>query len=538
MKFGEKYELLESLTTGGVETFVANDKVRGERVLVHIIEGEAQKPNQPTAQWVLEAFRRVAPEPPGLVLETGRYSGTLYAYLVTKMPDEAALQGWVRLYRSQARETQEIPASPGKLTPESEFPTADLGPKAASPAPGSVTQLFRELDPDSKPGGPSAPLKDLPKEPSTPMEQPSRLLPNVKSALDRSAVRPAAPDSDAVPPGISVPAKVEPNISDPANSFSSLFTPRNVSRENARTSQEGPRPGEFTSFFQGPFRVEGPSETPVASPPQTAEPPRKSVGDFTAMFNRPLAEEPPPAQGVAGNEPAGSGFTGWFSNPNIVGRTSGTPVAPSGAFERSVAEDLSVFPAPKGPTVPSPPLPPPHPASYVAPALPVVSVPAPPIFPNPTFPNSTFPNPTFPNPKIEKPAAAFSPDGATNAFHRPAAEPVPSQPAPPSGPSAYTQIISARSPGHAGSSKPASPNSPASPGFPTPSMPALPAIAPPPMPPAPAMPKIALPPPPKAPKLDKVAVAEPSVSYWPLILTLTVLFFIAALLVLYFVLKH
>ena len=46
MKFGEKYELLESLTTGGVETFVANDKVRGERVLVHILEGEAQKPKE------------------------------------------------------------------------------------------------------------------------------------------------------------------------------------------------------------------------------------------------------------------------------------------------------------------------------------------------------------------------------------------------------------------------------------------------------------------------------------------------------------
>src|ERR1700729_2669658 len=183
MKFGEKYELLESLTTGGVETFVANDKVRGERVLVHIIEGEAQKPNQPTVQWVLEAFRRVAPEPPGLVLETGRYSGTLYAYLVTKMPDEAALQGWVRLYRLQARETQEIPAPPPKPTPESEFPTAEMvEPKAASPAPGSVTQLFRELDPDSKPGGPGAPFEELSKEPSKSMEQPSRLLPNVKPA--------------------------------------------------------------------------------------------------------------------------------------------------------------------------------------------------------------------------------------------------------------------------------------------------------------------------------------------------------------------
>ena len=67
MKFGEKYELLESLTTGAVETFVANDKIRGERVLVHILHGDPQKPNQPTVQWVLDSFRRVAPEPVGLV---------------------------------------------------------------------------------------------------------------------------------------------------------------------------------------------------------------------------------------------------------------------------------------------------------------------------------------------------------------------------------------------------------------------------------------------------------------------------------------
>ena len=126
MKFGEKYELLESLTTGGVETFVANDKVRGERVLVHILEGEAQKPNQPTVQWVLEAFRRIAPEPAALVLETGRYSGTLYAYLVTKMPEQAALANWVRLYQSQGRDTQEIPKPAGKPTPGSEAPTANL----------------------------------------------------------------------------------------------------------------------------------------------------------------------------------------------------------------------------------------------------------------------------------------------------------------------------------------------------------------------------------------------------------------------------
>jgi hypothetical protein len=55
------------------------------------------------------------------------------------------------------------------------------------------------------------------------------------------------------------------------------------------------------------------------------------------------------------------------------------------------------------------------------------------------------------------------------------------------------------------------------------------------MPPPPAIPKIAAPP---APKPPKAALPEPPASYWPLILTLTVLFFIAVLLVLYFVLKH
>ena len=100
MKFEEKYELLESLTSGKVETFVANDKLRGERVVVHILHCDPQKPNQPTVQWVLDSFRQVAPEPAGLVLETGRYGGTLYAYLVTRMPDKAVLRSWVQQYLS------------------------------------------------------------------------------------------------------------------------------------------------------------------------------------------------------------------------------------------------------------------------------------------------------------------------------------------------------------------------------------------------------------------------------------------------------
>ena len=55
------------------------------------------------------------------------------------------------------------------------------------------------------------------------------------------------------------------------------------------------------------------------------------------------------------------------------------------------------------------------------------------------------------------------------------------------------------------------------------------------MPAAPALPKMTAP---AFPKAAKVPIPQPTASYWPLILTLTVLFFIAVLLVLYFALKH
>src|SRR5580658_5252700 len=156
MKFGDKYELLESLTTGAVETFVANDKVRGERVLVHILHGEPQKPNQPTVQWVLDAFRRVAPEPVGLVLEAGRYSGTLYAYLITKLPEETALRGWVQQYKSRPRDAQETTATLVSPAPESKAPAANPTPTERPQTTSSVTQLLREFEPPAKSTAPSA----------------------------------------------------------------------------------------------------------------------------------------------------------------------------------------------------------------------------------------------------------------------------------------------------------------------------------------------------------------------------------------------
>lgn len=555
MKFGEKYELLESLTTGAVETFVANDKVRGERVLVHILHGDPQKPNQPTVQWVLDSFRRVAPEPVGLVLETGRYSGTLYAYLVTKLPEETALRGWVKQYKAQARDTQEIPAPPASLpppTPESKAATAEVAmknlpqvpfpPTPGSASPVSVTQLLRDFDPPTKSAPPTSP--SMPPPPLQPAP-----LPPISSAGGQSGLHsalPWAPESAR----ISAAPKADPNAGSPAESFRPDFARNFPSPVTTPPAKEGPKLGEFTSFFQGPFRGDVPSETPAISPRQ--EVPQKPVGDFTSVFGsvKPQKEDPPPAPGIAGNEPAGS-FTGWFT-PEVSARISSTG-APPGLPRANPGPGLSASPLPASglhvpdpadsslpsstfPAAPKDPFTPPKPVSYVAPA--------PPIFPIPVPSNAPMPKPPM------MPQPALGSDGATGAFSRPVGDAPPAPPQEiPSGPSSYTRIISARpapaedAQGGEGPAKAAG-----SPAFAMPAL-AVPKMAPPPLPPPPVPPKPAFAAPaapkmpaapklPAAPKAPKVGVPEPPVSYWPLILILTVLFFAAALLVLYFVLKH
>ena len=150
MKFSEKYELLESLTTGAIETFAANDRIRGERVLVHIVECVPQKPDQTTAEWVLESFRKLAPEPAGPVLETGKYSGAKYGYVVIKPADENVVKAWVRRYELHVEDTKETKVHPSQTgfsapaaAPRMEPP---IPPKEPPQAPGQMTQLFRDFD--------------------------------------------------------------------------------------------------------------------------------------------------------------------------------------------------------------------------------------------------------------------------------------------------------------------------------------------------------------------------------------------------------
>lgn len=58
----------------------------------------------PTIEWVMQAFNKVAPTPKELVVNAGRYEGTAFVYLVTKIPEPAELEAWLASYRCYGSE--------------------------------------------------------------------------------------------------------------------------------------------------------------------------------------------------------------------------------------------------------------------------------------------------------------------------------------------------------------------------------------------------------------------------------------------------
>jgi hypothetical protein len=108
MKLTEKYELVEPVTSGRIHTFIARNLSTSEQALVHLFECAKTKAGQPAAISVLQAFRCVAPSPPGLVTEAGTSEVGSLAYVITRMPSAAALRTWVQAYKISTDTTQEF----------------------------------------------------------------------------------------------------------------------------------------------------------------------------------------------------------------------------------------------------------------------------------------------------------------------------------------------------------------------------------------------------------------------------------------------
>ncbi|HWY56577.1 MAG TPA: hypothetical protein VNZ03_19080 [Terriglobales bacterium] len=549
MKFANKYELFEAVTSGRVETFFAKDLASGERVLLHIFEAPEKKPDQPTVHWVLDSFRSVAPPPPGLVVETGRYNGTTYAYLVTKLPDTAALQHWAQAYESSSIETQEIaipiqgtskggppisrdlsrpnlrPAEESKpvsnAAPPSNFTAAFSGP-AVSPRPeskGSTTDRD-EIDVAPEPGSTGRRPGDFTRQffsgsheaPKTLVTQPSAELPDASAPSNRGVPsvttegREAANAKDnKVPGGGSITNS--PPSPDPGG-FTALFrssfkSETGVPAERLVTPAKSDEAsaGDFTNFFRGPFDKDQPAETPMTLSKPLDPPQRNATGEFTRVFGSgkdgPFSTRPLPDS--VGDPPQEAGaFTQLF--PDASPPAPSLTNAPARTWE-PVAPKKEIPPASREPmwTAPAPP-----------PAKPPVIASVEPILPKPTV-SSTL-----------REAEPSLPDGATHLFSAPG-RPASSPPPIPAGPSEYTRIISGGIAGSTPAEAPFASGSQKS---------------------APALPKFAAPPPPKfsppAPKVPQgdIKAPKPKASYLPLVIILNVLLFIAILLIVYFAMKH
>lgn len=116
MKLTEKYELVEPVTRGRINSFIARDLSTSEQAVVHLFECAKTKSSQPAALWVLQAFRCIAPSPPGLVTEAGTSENGSLAYVITRMPSAAALRAWVQSYKVSTETTQGFDEDKGGTT--------------------------------------------------------------------------------------------------------------------------------------------------------------------------------------------------------------------------------------------------------------------------------------------------------------------------------------------------------------------------------------------------------------------------------------
>jgi hypothetical protein len=572
MKFADKYELSEAVTTGRLETFMGEDVGRGERVLVHIFDAPIKKADQPTVLWVLESFRALAPEPPGLVIATGRYGATSYAYLVTQVPDDLALQQWKRAYESSTAETREIPVPQEAIAPEVSAantlsPVNDgekSRPAPVSPPANPPTGFFGlglPTERDSSPskesvkwGGASSetgpkevgginfgprqdPLRTEPGEftkqffvGSLPAQAPANQVPLKPAApLEASASsvlprdRPAdsaAPKADNLGPSFGPVDGALPDL----GGFTALFRPSirpdipevndSPKRVDAARNIDTGKASDFTKFFQGPFDGERSAEVPDVLPNISSPPRGKVAGEFTQIF------------GSGKDSPFAATSTSTNPVEEVRGRSE------PGSFTRSFADADNL-------------------SSTVEPLSIGESKgngsQKPPVFPEPRWtqpvrsPAAAAPDPSPIAPKVTPPERRPSiQGGATQLFSAPGGHSAPSLPPPPTGPSEYTRIISGGLTGLISSEEqPVAEEGPAAaagglPAFkmPAQAVPAAPKIA------APKAPK--LPAAPAAPKLPPVGALapKPKASYLPMIIILNVSLIAAVLLIVYFAIKH
>jgi len=267
-----------------------------------------------------------------------------------------------------------------------------------------------------------------------------------------------------------------------------------------------------------------------------SSPPASGTGEFTRFFRSPFSGKPSPdisenvSIGAEPQAPIRGEFTQTFGSvgdndtPESQNRTKRLSLTQNAEAHRRAANSGSLTSVPPPGALQVPPVPPVSPPLWERPPA------ATPMFDS-TASLSVGPVPTVgqqePVASEHAKTGTLNNDAASRLFS-PGHAPAPTVPA---GASEYTMIIA----------RPAAQAEPhveeiPKPALTKPSFTIPPATATPPVQGQPAMTPLAIPQAAQPP--EQPTAPKPAVSYWPLILTMTVLFFMAVLLVMYFVLKH
>jgi hypothetical protein len=405
MKFAEKYEILEMVTSGRVSTFLARERASQEPVVVYTFECAGAGPGDLNTASIIARFSSLAPSPPGIIVKAGFDEASSSAFITTKMPDSAALKEWVRAYHAfAARPAVSSPPAPpaarlisGRASDETaELSADDLraflaqsnlaqakpaqsrpaqgqqpkaeevssgtaafsigGPSAAAPESGSeFTRLFREVNAFQPMRSGDATAAPKPGN-ATDAGFGQRLGGARLGAEESSPVPPVTPPRSESSPGaftreflgISGQAEVSPN---PAST----------------TAPPQKEPGAFTKEF---LAASSPgTQTPTGrvreTPPSAPAGSTSAFGDF---FGPPATKSGTSASSVEGPADGGKGGTGEFTkffrdpfeSPGAPQQSTGIPDLASAAPPKQQEGDFTrVFgPGSLGPEANSSPLPP------------------------------------------------------------------------------------------------------------------------------------------------------------------------------------
>ena len=280
MKFAERYEIQEMVTSGRVSTFLARDRNSQEPVVVYTFEVTGTTAADLSTASIISRFSSLAPSPPGIIVKAGFDQASSSAFLTTKMPEPAALQQWVATYHSFGKTTPPPPAQ-----------------KTASAAPSDETAELSAAD--------------------------------LRAYLAQSSAQKAAQRTTSAPP---TPAKNESS-----GSITDIF-----GIDTPATAAQSQSSGEFTRLFRelNAFEPVRSTKPPVAPKPTTSATDAnfgQRLGGSPLGQPEPAATPPPPV-------PAGPESPGAFTREFLgLPSTPAEPPAASTAVEKPAVKEPGAF---------------------------------------------------------------------------------------------------------------------------------------------------------------------------------------------------